>query len=498
MKNDSESAGSAIPSAANTEVHDVWRLDRGLILLLALATFICLWRPSRTALWLDETWRANACLHSDQGMAHMMPPLYLFLQKGLCWLLGPGETSFRLLSGLAGIGTVASVWLLARLMFGARVALVAGFLVACHPWLVLLAREGKDYALSNAFSPLVCALTVAWLIRPRQTLMFSVGAIGALGILCSWSVCFVAAACLAVMAFGSLVWSRFHKDWPSFAFAGGMVLVATLIDYWWAISSTCFNAFVNDPDEWVWPSPGIKGHFLWLIRQSWELLQTILVHKYTFYAGIYSVILGLALCVGVAVRGQRSGWFLSILMTTVAGAVCAAVIHRWPYSGCRTMMFLVPLVAPIIAAGLCWLCTQLWKEGHFPALFFVALVCGLLPLAWSLNAATRRPSAYDFRSVASKITPLFQSNDLIVLLPLAEHEFNFYTKNLPQGVRVKPAKGYEQIHAWVQQERPRRFWIINTHWLLPQVFLQVETNYNRLAVFTGGNARVELFQTSFR
>ena len=128
----------------------------------ALTGFAYLGRPS---FFLDETVSlsmADASWHRFSSVvthreANMV--LYSLLLRG--WIqLGRGEATVRSLSVLASLGAIAAVMTLGRHLFGTRVALVSGLLLAVNPVAVEFAQEARGYALSVALVTLSSLLFV--------------------------------------------------------------------------------------------------------------------------------------------------------------------------------------------------------------------------------------------------------------------------------------------------------------------------------------------------
>ncbi|MGA2035998.1 MAG: glycosyltransferase family 39 protein, partial [Acidimicrobiales bacterium] len=122
-----------------------------LVLLVgAAASFAFVGRGS---LSLDEsvsaslaksTWRqfTNTVTHREANMV-----LYYTVLRA--WAhLGHGEAVLRSVSVIASIGTLALVVALASELFGRRVALICGLLLAVDPIVVQFAQEARGYALS--------------------------------------------------------------------------------------------------------------------------------------------------------------------------------------------------------------------------------------------------------------------------------------------------------------------------------------------------------------
>ena len=72
------------------------------------------------------------------GTHTLFPPFYPLLIGLFAPLAGSEEVSARLVSLLAGLAVVAAGYLMARQMFGERIAVLAGTLLACHPTLIAL------------------------------------------------------------------------------------------------------------------------------------------------------------------------------------------------------------------------------------------------------------------------------------------------------------------------------------------------------------------------
>lgn len=72
------------------------------------------------------------------GKQIFYPPLYPWVMSLGTWLLGNAETAGRLVAFLSGVVLVLPTYLLGERLFGWRVALVAGMIVAVHPLLLAL------------------------------------------------------------------------------------------------------------------------------------------------------------------------------------------------------------------------------------------------------------------------------------------------------------------------------------------------------------------------
>jgi len=134
------------------------RREPALIAALALAAALRLPTLGSQSLWEDETVTRWLVGHSFGGMLSALehtestPPLSYVLLWPWTRLAGTGEAALRSFSALAGLATVALVYLLARELAGARAAAIAGLLAAVSPDLVWYSQEARSYALYVALS----------------------------------------------------------------------------------------------------------------------------------------------------------------------------------------------------------------------------------------------------------------------------------------------------------------------------------------------------------
>ena len=148
-----------------------WRrwLPTGLLVLLLVAgTALRLAGITRQSLWLDEAFSLYVAAHRfAQILAFVAgsdahPPLYYLLLH--VWLIfGPSVLALRLLSALASIGSLVTMFLLSDRPAPRRVALLATAFMACSAFQVWYAQEVRMYALVTlAVLIAVYALVRAW------------------------------------------------------------------------------------------------------------------------------------------------------------------------------------------------------------------------------------------------------------------------------------------------------------------------------------------------
>ncbi|MGH8677486.1 MAG: glycosyltransferase family 39 protein, partial [Burkholderiales bacterium] len=135
-------------------------------MITLVAAVLRLHRLGALSLWMDEgftAWAASMRWSEFVPMVTMreanMGAYFLFM-RAWSWL-GDSETMLRLPSALASIASVPVLFILARRMFDARVALVAAALVAVHSGLLVYAQEARGYSI------FVLLILISWIFLLR-------------------------------------------------------------------------------------------------------------------------------------------------------------------------------------------------------------------------------------------------------------------------------------------------------------------------------------------
>ncbi len=123
-----------------------------LLIILALATALRLYRLDGQSLWADEGNSAALALRSLDQIARdaghdIHPPLYYWLLHVWVRVFGISEVGLRSLSALSGVLLVALTYLLGEHLSGRRVGLAAGFVAALSPFQVYYSQEARMYIL---------------------------------------------------------------------------------------------------------------------------------------------------------------------------------------------------------------------------------------------------------------------------------------------------------------------------------------------------------------
>lgn len=127
-----------------------------LVGLTLVAAALRLYRLGAESLWLDEgytqTWTSQpvGAMLATLAQGDYHPPLYYLLVRGVTLVLGPGASSLRLVSAVAGILAVPALYALARTLAPSssrRAALLAAALLTFSPFQLYYSQEARSYSL---------------------------------------------------------------------------------------------------------------------------------------------------------------------------------------------------------------------------------------------------------------------------------------------------------------------------------------------------------------
>jgi 4-amino-4-deoxy-L-arabinose transferase-like glycosyltransferase len=146
-------------------------LALGAILVVAAA--IRFWDLAGPSFWLDELYSLHFArlphsqLWSEWMVREPVPPLFYSLLRAWVGVFGEGEFAVRTLSAFFGVLAVGGLFLLARALFSANVALLAAALAAVSSQQLEFSQQVRGYALGLLAAALalyaVVRLTDHWL-----------------------------------------------------------------------------------------------------------------------------------------------------------------------------------------------------------------------------------------------------------------------------------------------------------------------------------------------
>ncbi len=148
--------------------HEVLAVAAILVLAFAMRVYEL---DEAARFWIDEVHFSNPITHiyaNDNVMLlkpfsgiAAFPYLYPYMQSHTVYLVGQNLGGLRLVSSLFGVAGVLALYLLARVSFGVRVALLAGALLAVLPVHVQHSRIG----LNNIADPFFGTMTFYFMLR---------------------------------------------------------------------------------------------------------------------------------------------------------------------------------------------------------------------------------------------------------------------------------------------------------------------------------------------
>jgi len=148
--------------------------ELGIVLaILVLAAVLRAWGLAGKSFWVDEILAVERSRSLRQAVAFCSlnhePPLRYFLVHYLA-RLHPPELFTRLPSYLFGVGTIAVLWLVGRMLFGAPVGVVAASLLAISSWHIVQCQDARMYAVMMFFWTLSLVLFYRALEKPTEVM----------------------------------------------------------------------------------------------------------------------------------------------------------------------------------------------------------------------------------------------------------------------------------------------------------------------------------------
>jgi uncharacterized membrane protein len=382
------------------------------------------------SMWHDEAATSVNVLHkSFAGLfGHLDysatgPSLLLCIQKYGVLLLGDSTYSLRLISFLASCAALLLMVKLARALFDPPGAFCATLLAACSDRLLWHASEARHYSSDFLIAVVLLLLfvkTADWPLM-RRLALFALCA--PFAILLSYPGVFLCGGLLLA------VLPEVRKDGRAAAWAGWLLLGAVVT------ASFAFFYFYTIKAQrsaemdaiWLKEFPDLRKP--WKLP-FWALSATVSIVDYYVrpYAG---GILTATAVVGAVIfwREKRRG-LLILIAAPMVFAMLAALVKSYPYTGARTMVYCLPGLTLLIAAGMPpgfrWLTTRL------PALPARILVClFLFPIAAEVALALYTVAVpwkrADSAGASAFVLAHRQPGDFIT----ANHwEFEYYFRNL--------------------------------------------------------------------
>lgn len=207
------------------------RHGQWLLLIFGLALLLRVPTIGEKSLWLDEAYSVFQAEREELAAPVFVedphPPLYYVLLHYWVRVAGNGEAAVRLPSVAASVAGTGLLYLLARLLAGRHVALLAAALLAFSPLDVWYAQEARMHIFVTAFA-LLYAVALVW----EQPLSIAVAA-GALGVGLYFDYAMLP-LWIALSALWFVAWWRQERRvWPVVFWIAGSVGGWLLYRDWW-------------------------------------------------------------------------------------------------------------------------------------------------------------------------------------------------------------------------------------------------------------------------
>ncbi|HVS39418.1 MAG TPA: hypothetical protein VMS17_27925 [Gemmataceae bacterium] len=318
-----------------------------LALGLALRSYHYFREPS---MWHDEAAvvvnvlsRGYADLLGPLTFHEAAPPLFLWLEKAVCVVLGDGVFALRLPAFLASCAALPLLaWAACRLL-EPRAVPWAVFLFAVSDALSWHACEAKPYAFDVLAAVALVALYAATRAATlgRRLLLFALPA--PLLILLSYPACFLYGGVLAATA--TAVWrERKPAAWAAYGLlactVGGAFLLLLLGPIRAQHDSTIVSCWAGAFPDWDRP---------WTVP-AWTLFSTLDVFRYCCKP-LGPILLPLAAVGAVTLWRRGQSELVVMLAAPVLLALGAAFGHRYPFGGARVLVYATPAFVLLVGGG---------------------------------------------------------------------------------------------------------------------------------------------------
>lgn len=384
--------------------------------------------------WYDEAFlvlaireRSFAQLLGPQPYNLVIPPVFLWITRGLYEFGGEGELLMRLPAFVAGVVALLLMIPLARRTTGGPHAFWAFALLAASRRAVSHGSEVRPYTLDLLSAELILLCTVMLIDasakgRRSQWAIAGLGTIAAVAPWLSFPSSFMLAGTSAALA----VYAWHHPNrwlWIGWSALSGVTFSSGLL-LWW--SSGRYLYYEGMIEHWGhkgwrgfpdWQSPIAVAQ--WLVTRPYEVAN--------YGNRDLGIILALLAITGSVSLAKRSRALAVLLVTPFLFAIVAALLGRYPLAN-RTTFFLTPSLWLLVASGLGALVQ--WGGRHGPRL----MVVGLLLVGWSsasVGTYLVRPDAgLDYRGAYEFIHARRKAGDAIWSQTAVVYQ-TYYGKNAP-------------------------------------------------------------------
>ncbi len=437
------------------QIENSRRFKRATLWVAAFGLLLRAYHYARNpSMWHDE---AATCLnvlnksfaglfgHLDHSATG--PPLLLCIQKCVVFVLGDSTYSLRLLSFLSSCVALLLVVKLARAVLDPPGAFLATLLAACSDRLLWHASEARHYSSDFLIAVVLLLLfmkTATWPLT-RRLALFALCA--PFAILLSYPGIFLCAGLMLALL------AEVREDKRAAAWAGWLMLGMTIAASFAFFHLVTITAQRSPEMDAAWAGRFPDLHKPWTLP-FWAAVSTVSIVDY--YARPFAGgILAIPAFAGAVIfwREKKRGLLILILMP-MAFAMLAALVKSYPYAGARTMVYAMPGLTLLIAAGMGPVLR--WIKAHLPTVpAWILIALFLFPLAGEAGFAAYTVAVPwkrdDTAGASAYVLAHWQPGDLIT----ANHwEYEYYFRKL--GPVFSPDIAFARAQA---AAGPHRLWV---------------------------------------
>ena len=383
-----------------------------LVLVLALAIGVRVWRVAQAPLWWDEgnnAYFAHCTLSELVGDAtrthETNPPLHRLALALWLRIWGDGAFQLRSLSVLCSVLTVLLLYAWGSEFGGVRVGLIAALVYSLAPMAVYYGREAKGYAFCTLW--VVLASYVWWRWCRREGTPFWAAAAMSLSWLLALGSHYYAALALAGQGAWVMVAQarrpRSREQWGvTLRWLVATVAALGVLSIWVVPTwRSALSGGAKPPDD---------GAITGLLAYGWRMARALVAGPFGPGWATWAGILPLAGLLAAACWrwGRDSQVWLWLLMASLPLAIGYGAQLVVPFQYPRFFSYVLPFVCLLAGAGF----VRIGRLGDFLVVGLLVCWLSVLPLALGPRVADEedmRPLAHAIGEVGAADTPVVVS-----------------------------------------------------------------------------------------
>jgi uncharacterized membrane protein len=410
--------------------------------------------------------RSYAQLAKPLSYVQAAPVGFLFMQKFMVSTFGNTEFALRFIPLIAGILALVLFYHAARVILEDTGLLIALSLFAVNDQLIYFASELKQYSTDVMFATALLLLGL-WVIKKgyRAVPLILFGLLSGIAIWFSHPSLFVSAALLCVILV-SLLRDRRSGKIPWLVIAAFLAISSWLANYAVILAAASRQGeLLNFWQRSFMPLPPSSFADI-----GWIVFTVMRVFKNPGGFSVYDALIAACACLtGLVVFWKTKKRCALILILPVLLTLLASGFHVYPFEG-RLLLFLVPFIAVMIAAGIDRIREVLARASRIAGAFVVALVLAY-PVGSACYHLVKPRAPEELRLVLAELQCRRKSDQAVYVYYGAVNAFKYYAPaygfkpaGYIQGVEARNdwPEYYEDLKKLASGEHAKA-WIIMSH-----------------------------------